>query len=305
MVPLSGLSLGYQTTLTWIADLALRLYEQYPDSSDPLSEPGIVLIDEIELHLHPRWQRRMMEDLSRWFPNLQFIATAHSPLVVQAAEGGNLAILQERNGEASIEMHSESVSEWRADQILASDLFGIPSRSRSIEKLIEERNTLLDMADRKPEDEIRLCSLEKKLDTLRTAKDPDDQAAMDLIPQGCGEVEGWRMEQVMIRIQRPPEPPGILENAGTRMTRELCEEYDRDGDAYRRGSKPFNFSRNVYGHDSVKQSLSEVQREKCCYCESRLGVTSHKVVEHFRPKGAVQQDSRPTDGVPRVLLVGV
>ena len=181
VVPLSGLSLGYQTTLTWIAELALRLYEQYPDSSDPLSEPGIALIDEIELHLHPRWQRRMMEDLSRWFPNLQFIATAHSPLVVQAAEGGNLAILQKRNGEASIEMHSESVSEWRADQILASDLFGIPSRSKSIEKLIEERDTLLDMTDRKPEDEIRLCSLEKKLDTLRTAEDPDDQAAMDLI----------------------------------------------------------------------------------------------------------------------------
>jgi len=99
------------------------------------------------------------------------------------------------------------------------------------------------------------------------------------------------MEQIMIRIQRPPEPPRILEDAGTRRTRELCEEYDRDGDAYRRGSKRFNFSSNVYGHDSVRQSLSAVQRDKCCYCESRLGVTSHKVVEHFRPKGAVQQDS--------------
>ena len=193
VVPLSGLSLGYQTTLTWIAELALRLYEQYPDSSDPLSEPGIALIDEIELHLHPRWQRRMMEDLSRWFPNLQFIATAHSPLVVQAAEGGNLAILQKRNGKASIEMHSESVSEWRADQILASDLFGIPSRSRSIEKLIKERDTLLDMADRKPEDEIRLCSLEKRLDTLRTSEDPDDQAAMDLIRKVAEKLKdgGW------------------------------------------------------------------------------------------------------------------
>ena len=193
VVPLSGLSLGYQTTLTWIADLALRLYERYPDSPDPLSEPGIVLIDEIELHLHPRWQRRVMEDLSGWFPNLQFIATAHSPLVVQAAEGGNMAILQERNGEASIEMQSESVSEWRADQILASDLFGIPSRSRSIEQIVEERNRLLDMNDRKPEDEMRLCSLEKRLDRLRTAEDPDDQAAMDLIRNVAEKLKdgGW------------------------------------------------------------------------------------------------------------------
>ena len=181
VVPHSALSLGYQTTLTWIADLALRLYERYPKSPDPLSEPGIVLIDEIELHLHPRWQRRMMEDLSRCFPAIQFIATAHSPLVVQSAEGGKLAVLRERDGEVSIEMNSESVSAWRADQILASDLFGIPSRSRAIEMLMEERNTLLDKTDRQPTDEARLCLLEEKLDRLRTAEDPHDQAAMDLI----------------------------------------------------------------------------------------------------------------------------
>ena len=67
MTPLSGLSLGYQTTLTWIIDLALRLYDRYPDSSNPLVEPGIVLIDNIDLHLHPRWQRRMMADITEAF----------------------------------------------------------------------------------------------------------------------------------------------------------------------------------------------------------------------------------------------
>ena len=193
VVPQSALSLGYQTTLTWIADLALRLYERYPESPDPLFEPGIVLIDEIELHLHPRWQRRMMEDLSRCFPAIQFIATAHSPLVVQAAEGGNLAVLRERVGEALIEMHSESVSAWRADQILASDLFGIPSRSRSIEALMEERNTLLDEVDGQSTDKARLCLLEEKLERLRTAEDPGDQAAMDLIRSVAKNLkdDGW------------------------------------------------------------------------------------------------------------------
>ena len=78
-------------------------------------------------------------------------------------------------------MHSESVSAWRADQILASDLFGIPSRSKFIEMLIEERNALLDKADRQSADEKRLRLLEEKLDRLRTAEDPKDQAAMDLI----------------------------------------------------------------------------------------------------------------------------
>ena len=181
VVPLSALSLGYQTTITWIADLALRLYERYPDSPDPLSEPGIVLIDEVDLHLHPHWQRRMMDDLSTCFPAVQFIATAHSPLVVQAAESGNLAVVQKREGQAWIEMHSESVSGWRADQILASDLFGVPTRSRSIEMLVRERNDLLDVADRQPAEKKRLRLLEEKLNRLRTAEDPEDQAAMDLI----------------------------------------------------------------------------------------------------------------------------
>ena len=180
-VPLSALSVGYQTTLTWVTDLALRLYERYPESSEPLSEPGIVLIDDIELHLHPLWQRRMIKDISRCFPAIQFVATSHSPLVVQAAEGGNLAVLRESDGEALIDMRTESVSAWRADQILASELFGIPSRSRSIEMLIEQRNSLLDRTDRQPGDETSLRLLEEKLDKLRTAEDPKDQAAMDLI----------------------------------------------------------------------------------------------------------------------------
>ena len=189
-VELSALSLGYQTTLTWIADLALRLYERYPDSPNPLSEPGIVLIDNIELHLHPRWQRRMMEDLSKWFPAIQFVATAHSPLVVQAVEGGNVAVLREVNGQVTIKMHRESVNAWRADQILASDLFGVPSRSREIEMLVGKRNDLLDKACRTPAEDERLGLVEQKLERLRTAEDPEDQAAMDLIRRVAAELRG-------------------------------------------------------------------------------------------------------------------
>ncbi len=194
-VPQSALSLGYQTTLTWIADLALRLYERYPESSDPLSEPAIALIDEIELHLHPRWQRRMMEDLSRCFPAVQFIATAHSPLVAQAVTGGNLAVLRETDGQVSVGMHPESVNAWRADQILASDLFGIPSRSREIERLVEDRNALLDNESRGPDDEERLVSLEEQLDSLRTAEDPDDQDDRDLIRRVAESLRNGGMNQ--------------------------------------------------------------------------------------------------------------
>ena len=181
MVPISGLSLGYQTTLTWIVDLALRLYERYPDSPNPLAEPGIVLIDNIDLHLHPRWQRRMMSDIARLFPAVQFIATAHSPLIVQAAENATLAVLREQDGEVLIDDDHKLVDTWRVDQILSSDLFGVPTRSEPIERLREERNRLSAMPNRSESDEERLLYLRDKLDELPTAENSEDQAAMELI----------------------------------------------------------------------------------------------------------------------------
>ena len=182
LVPLSGLSLGYQTTLTWIVDLALRLYERYPESSNPLAEPGIVLIDNIDLHLHPRWQRRMMADITDRFPAIQFVATAHSPLVVQAAENAKLVVLREQDGQVIIDDGHGLVRTWRVDQILASDLFGIPTRSKYIEALRKERNALLSMPNPSKSDEARLKSLREELDRLPTAEDiEEDQAAMDLI----------------------------------------------------------------------------------------------------------------------------
>ena len=98
---------------------------------------------------------------------------------------------------------------------------------------------------------------------------------------------GW----AMIRIVRPARPPRPLETRGMRKSEEHCEEYDRDPDSYRQGSKTFDFSKSVFGHVCVRRTLSSAQHDKCCYCESRLDVTSRKEVEHFRPKGAVQQES--------------
>ena len=181
MVPLSGLSLGYQTTLTWIVDLALRLYERYPNSSDPLAEPGIVLVDNIDLHLHPRWQRRIMADITGLFPAVQFIATAHSPLIVQAAENAKLVVLRELDGEVLIDDDHELVSTWRVDQILASDLFDVPTRSQYTEDLRNERNALLDRPERSESDEKRLQLLREELDRLPNAEDEEDRAALKLI----------------------------------------------------------------------------------------------------------------------------
>ena len=186
LVPLSGLSLGYQTTLAWAVDLASRLYEGYPDSSNPLAEPAIVLIDEIDLHLHPRWQRQIMADLSQHFPNAQFIVTSHSPSMVQADANTNLVVLHQTDGQVIIENEPRFVEGWRVDQILTSNLFGVSSaRSKHIESLLAKRNALLDKTKRNQSEEKCLVALEKELESLPTAEHQEDQAAMDLIRQAA------------------------------------------------------------------------------------------------------------------------
>ena len=75
-IELSELSLGYKTMFAWSIDLALRLYQANPKSENPLEEPCVVLIDEIDLHLHPRWQRQLKDFLTKHFPKAQFICTA-------------------------------------------------------------------------------------------------------------------------------------------------------------------------------------------------------------------------------------
>jgi energy-coupling factor transporter ATP-binding protein EcfA2 len=182
LVALSALSLGYQTTLAWTTDLAWRLFRNYPDSRDPLAEPAIVLIDEIDLHLHPLWQRTIMDHLSQVFPSTQFIATAHSPLMVQSAPNANLAVLHKTRNEVVIENDPEVVGSWRVDQILNSELFEVPiSRDAKTEALFAERTKLLDRIQRGPSEELRLKQLERQLAELPTASEDEDQKAMDLI----------------------------------------------------------------------------------------------------------------------------
>ena len=83
---LDQLSGGYRIVLALAADLARRMVQGNPHLDDPLESEAIVLIDEIELHLHPSWQQRVLIDLARTFPNAQFIASTHSPQVLTTVE---------------------------------------------------------------------------------------------------------------------------------------------------------------------------------------------------------------------------
>lgn len=185
-VPLSELSLGYQTTLAWTADLAWRLLKRFPGSPGPLEEPAVVLIDEIDLHLHPLWQLRIMDDLSEIFPGTQFVATSHSPLMVQVAETANLVLLRQRETDVEIVNDPAVIRSWRVDQILASELFNVPrGRDKETERLFARRAELVDNPSRNAAEEEELERLRIQISKLPTAQDPDDQKAMDFIREAA------------------------------------------------------------------------------------------------------------------------
>lgn len=81
-VNIEQVSKGQQTMIALVADLATKLVMLNPDAKEPLSGKGIVIIDEIDLHLHPSWQQRVVLDLQCTFPNIQFIISTHSPQVL-------------------------------------------------------------------------------------------------------------------------------------------------------------------------------------------------------------------------------
>lgn len=116
------LGFGYQTTLTWLADFCKRMFELYPDAENPLHEEAVVLVDEIDLHLHPKWQRDLVPTLSKIFPNVQFIVTTHSPHVLQSMADVNLYVLRrdETSGEITVERSDVTdFTGWTVEDILS------------------------------------------------------------------------------------------------------------------------------------------------------------------------------------------
>ena len=173
--------------IAWVVDLARRLFKRYPESDNPLAEPAVCLVDEIDLHLHPKWQRKIIDFLSDRFPNTQFIVTAHSPLVVQAAQDANIALLKRvavDDGDDYVEIHNdmEPVGNLRVDQILTSDLYGLESaRPPDVDDLLEERRELLSKSELTDEDEARLDEIEKRVGDVPAGETKEQREAMAFI----------------------------------------------------------------------------------------------------------------------------
>ena len=117
-VPLNVLSQGTQSIIQWLAHFLIGYAEHYdfPDSLD--DKPGIFIVDEIDAHLHPSWQRRIIPTLTKHFPNLQIFCSTHSPLMLAGLKEGQAQLLRrDDQGKVTVSRNEGDIIGWSVDEI--------------------------------------------------------------------------------------------------------------------------------------------------------------------------------------------
>lgn len=117
------------------------------DPADITRIPGILLIDEIENHLHPKWQKKILGIIRRTFPNLQIILTTHSPFVVSSIEGARVYTCVSKGDHSVIEDETDKYTHLPVEEILASDVFEVSSFNDDITALMKKRKEMIGAGD--------------------------------------------------------------------------------------------------------------------------------------------------------------
>lgn len=172
VVPLSALSDGYQNIAAWIGDLLYRITETFEDYRAPLEARGLLLVDEIGLHLHPSWQRQLLDYISRKLPNFQRIVTTHSPMTAQQAGEGELFYLRRDEGRVRLFPFQGSPRHLLLHQLLLSSAFALPTdESFAVESAKHEYRELRDQDSRSESEQVRLEALSFDLQAMPSSGD--------------------------------------------------------------------------------------------------------------------------------------
>jgi predicted ATP-binding protein involved in virulence len=160
---------GYVTTIGWIVDMVARWadlshrhgVELDGDFRDKMT--GLVLIDEIDLHLHPVWQTEIVSSLRRQFPRMSFVATTHNPLTLMGAKPGEIWVLRRDAESGHVDVSQRDIREgMSADDVLTGEWFGLVSTlDTGTQDLLDQHRALLRAGV--AVDDPRRQELEKKL----------------------------------------------------------------------------------------------------------------------------------------------
>ena len=125
-IPFQSLSDGYRAFIGWVGDLLYHVCYGCPKGKKLVESSGVVLVDEIDLHLHPKWQMEVINTVATALPRLQFIITSHSPLVAGSLESMNVHTLKLTQANTTkVGQLIDGIHGLDADQILLTDLFGL------------------------------------------------------------------------------------------------------------------------------------------------------------------------------------
>ncbi len=217
-LPLDQLSEGYQNMSAWCGDLLYRITEVYKDYKNPLSARGLLLIDEIDLHLHPVWQRALKDFLDQKLPHFQILATTHSPLTAQQAGEGELFFLKrvKENGPARIEQYPGAPNTLMTHQLIMSPAFGLHTvDSKKVEEMKTEYRSLKERQSK--------------------AKGKKKAAGAEREPTGEDEVlsahEVGRLSSLKDELSDMPDwsIPSELEVRKTRLLEKITQSMEGDG----------------------------------------------------------------------------
>lgn len=176
-IDIAQMSDGERALFAMVIDLCRRLVLANPALPDPLQGAGVVLIDEIELHLHPTWQREILEKLRTTFPRVQFILTTHSPFIIQSARSGSeLILLDAQPLDHLVNRGIEEISKT----VMGVDRPDVGERYEKmkavaksyLERLNEERTT--------PEEKLELFKAELAKSIAPYADNPAFQAFLEM-----------------------------------------------------------------------------------------------------------------------------
>ena len=161
IVPLHCLSDGYLAMAAWIGDLLFQVSEISDNSQEkPLTAKGLLLIDEIDLHLHPKLQRQLLSLLKKWLPNFQFVATTHSPMAAQQAGEGELHYLRRERRKIHLYPFSGAPNTLLLHQLIMSPAFGVDTdESKEVEDMKHRYRYLRDKADLSAKEQAELDKL--------------------------------------------------------------------------------------------------------------------------------------------------
>jgi uncharacterized protein (TIGR02646 family) len=178
-VELDELSDGYQSMIALAIDIMAGLPKT---STDFQSDTGIVLVDELGNHLHPRWRMEVVASLQRAFPRIQFIASTHEPLCLRGLAGHEIAVMRMENRVLHVDTDVPSPERFRVDQLLTSKLFGLHS---TVDPTVERKFA-------------RYYALLAK--TSRTAAEETERGRLSVELLGVGVLGHTRRDQLVYEV---------------------------------------------------------------------------------------------------------